>query len=66
MKDVNGLVHTVFSGLFPLVIKDVTDKGKRIVVGARTLRDTAVCPACRALSGRVHGYHGRTMADLPM
>lgn len=46
---------TVFSGISPLVIEDVVDEGERVVVRART-------PG----SGRVHGYHWRTVADLPI
>ncbi|MGW1047533.1 ISL3 family transposase, partial [Streptomyces sp. NPDC002547] len=50
VKDVNELVQTVFSGLFPLVVEDVVDEGERIVVRARTPRDTAICPVCGASS----------------
>ncbi|MEU5431173.1 transposase family protein, partial [Streptomyces olivoreticuli] len=66
MKNVNELVQTVFSGLSPLVIGDVADEGERIVVRARTPQDTADCPVCGASSGRVHGYHWRTVADVPV
>lgn len=66
MKDVNELVQTVFSGLFPLVIEDVTDEGERIVVRARTPQEAAVCPVCGASSGRVHSYQVRTVADVPV
>nr|WP_172388094.1 ISL3 family transposase [Streptomyces sp. MNP-20] len=66
VKDVNELVQTVFSGLSPLVIEDVVDEGERIVVRARTPQDTADCPVCGASSGRVHGYHWRTVADVPV
>ncbi len=64
--DVNELVQTVFSGLFPLVMEDVADEGERIVVRARTPQGTAVCPVCGASSGRVHGYHWRAVADVPV
>ncbi|WP_268977967.1 ISL3 family transposase [Streptomyces sp. GS7] len=64
--DVNELVQTVFSGLSPLVIEGVVDEGERIVVRARTPQDSAVCPVCRASSGRVHGYRWRTVADVPV
>ncbi|MFI6062664.1 hypothetical protein [Streptomyces sp. NPDC051286] len=50
-------MKTVFSGLSSLVIEDVVDEGERIVMWARTPKDTAVCPVCGASSGRVHGYH---------
>lgn len=66
VEDVNRLVQAVFSGLSPLVIEDVADEGEQIVVRARTPRDTAVCPRCGASSGRVHGYHWRTVADVPI
>lgn len=56
----------VFSGLSPLAIEGVVDEGERIVVRARTPKDTAVCPVCGTLSGRVHGYHWRTVADVPV
>ncbi|MEH0626514.1 ISL3 family transposase [Streptomyces stelliscabiei] len=56
----------MFSGLSPLVMEDVVDEGERIVVRARTPLDTAVCPVCGASSGRVHGYHWRTVADVPV
>lgn len=66
MKDVNELVQTVFSGLFPLVVEDMVDEGGRIVVRARTPQDIAACPVCGASSGRVHGYQLRTVADVPV
>jgi transposase len=66
VKNVNELVQMVFSGLSPLVIEDVADEGERIVVRARTPQETAVCPVCGASSGRVHGYHWRTVADVPV
>ncbi|SCF24116.1 zinc-finger of transposase IS204/IS1001/IS1096/IS1165 [Micromonospora echinospora] len=66
MEDVNKLVQVVFSGLFPLVVEDVIDEGGGIVVRARTPQDTAVCPMCGASSGRVHGYHWRAVADVPV
>jgi transposase len=47
-------------------MEDVVDEGERIVVRARTPLDTAVCPVCGASSGRVHGYHWRTVADVPV
>ncbi len=66
MEDISELVQAVFSGLSPLIVEDVVDQGERIVVGARTPQDTAVCPLCGASSGRVHGYHWRTAADVPV
>jgi transposase len=60
------LVSTVFSGLSALVIEDVRDAGEVICVRART-RDLAVaCPGCGTATTRVHGYHERTAADVPV
>ena len=66
MIDAMELVGTVFSGLSALVIDDVEDAGEEICVRART-RDGAVpCPACGEETMRVHGYHERTAADVPV
>ena len=56
----------MFSGLSPLVVEDVVDEGERILVRARTPRGQAARPGCGVPSGRVHGYHERTVADLPV
>src|SRR5690242_3431569 len=66
MIDVTGFVGTVFSGLSALVIEDVEDAGEVIVVQARTRGGAAACPGCGAQTGRVHGYHERTAADVPV
>lgn len=66
VNDVNELVQTVFSGLSTLVTEDVGDEGGRVVVRARTPEDAAVRPVCGASSDRVHGYHWRTVADVPV
>ncbi|MEU7473533.1 ISL3 family transposase [Streptomyces sp. NPDC044984] len=56
----------VLPGLFPLVVEEVADEGERIVVRARTPQEAAICPVCGASTGRVHGYHWRTVADVPV
>lgn len=64
--DVNSLVSAVFSGSSVLVVEDVVDCGDAVVVTART-RDVAVaCPVCRTPTGKVHGYHRRTVTDVPV
>ncbi|MEU1827554.1 ISL3 family transposase [Streptomyces abikoensis] len=64
--DVNSLVGTVFSGLSVLAIEDVADDGDAVVVTART-RDVAVaCPVCGTPTAKVHGYHRRTVRDVPV
>ncbi|MEU5324346.1 transposase family protein, partial [Streptomyces sp. NPDC021056] len=47
-----------------MVIEDVTDEGERISVRARTPEGPVPCPGCGAPSGRVHGFHLRTVADV--
>jgi transposase len=54
----------MFSGLSVLVIEDIRDAGEAIVVRARTRAVAVACPGCGAETGRVHGYHERTAADV--
>jgi transposase len=63
--DVRGLAGIVFSGLSSLVIEDVTDQDGVIAVRARTAGGPVPCPRCGGLTGHVHGYHERTLADVP-
>ncbi|WP_449657637.1 transposase family protein, partial [Streptomyces doebereineriae] len=66
MVDINSLMGTVFSGLSALVVEDVADGGDVVVVSART-RDGAVpCPVCGTPTAKVHGYHRRTVRDVPV
>jgi transposase len=55
----------VFSGLSSLVIEDVADQDEVIVVRARTPGGPVPCPGCDGLTGHVHGYYERTVADVP-
>ncbi|MEU1600477.1 ISL3 family transposase [Streptomyces sp. NPDC005708] len=66
MRDVNELVATAFSGLGPLTVEDVVDEDERIWVRARTSEGPTACPGCGAETTRVHGYHLRTVADVPV
>jgi len=66
MQEVNCLVATVFSGLSALVIDDVADGGEVIRVLARTRDVPCPCPVCGIPTGKMHGYHGRTVADVPV
>jgi transposase len=64
--DVDSLVGTVFSGLSTLVVEDVAESGGMVLLSART-RDVAVpCPVCGTATAKVHGYHHRTVKDLPV
>ncbi|CAL9328304.1 ISL3 family transposase IS469 [Streptomyces sp. enrichment culture] len=65
MRDVNELVGVVFSGLASLVVEDVADEGEFIRVQARTRDDPVQCPVCGQPTGRMHGIHRHTIADVP-
>ncbi len=62
----NIAVGLAFSGLSALVLDDVVDEGSRVVVRARTAPGPAVCSRCGAASAKLHSYHRRTVADLPV
>jgi transposase len=66
MLDAMSVVGIVFSGLSALVIDGVEDAGDTIVVRARTRSEPAACPGCGTETARVHGYHERTPADVPV
>ncbi len=55
----------MFSGLSSLVIEEVADLDGVIVVRARTAGGPVPCPRCGGRTGQVHGYYGRTVADVP-
>src|SRR5215831_251681 len=61
-----ALVGTVFSGLSALVIEDVEAAGEVVCVRARTRDGPVACPGCGTQTARVHGYYGRTVADVPV
>ena len=56
----------MFSGLSALVLEDVQDAGELICVRARTAGRAVACPGCGTGTARVHGYYGRTVADVPV
>ncbi len=66
MRDANSLTAVVFSGLSALVIEDVADDGEVIRVIARTRDAPVPCPVCGVATERLHGYHVRTVADVPV
>ena len=66
MGDEERLASTVFSGLSALVIEDVQNAGEVILVRARTPGRAMACPDCGTETARVHGYHERMAADVPV
>lgn len=66
MAEVAKLVDVVFSGLSALSIESVNDAGDIIVVRASTRDDAVACPSCGTPSDRVHAFHERIPADVPV
>jgi transposase len=60
------LAGVVFSGLSALSVEGVEDAGDAVVVRASTKGGAVACPACGMLTGRVHAFHERIMADVPV
>jgi hypothetical protein len=56
----------MFSGLAPLVVEAIERDGESIRVRARTPDAAVTCPGCGAETQRVHGYHDRVVADVPV
>ncbi|MFH9355419.1 transposase family protein, partial [Kitasatospora sp. NPDC017646] len=56
----------MFSGLSALVVEGVTGECGVIRVTARTREDPVPCPLCGTPTGRVHGFHHRMVADVPV
>jgi transposase len=66
VHDVSLLINVVFAGLSPLVVEEVADRDGVILVRARTPGGPSLCPGCGTSSERVHAYHERTVADVPL
>ncbi|WP_229799134.1 ISL3 family transposase [Planomonospora parontospora] len=66
MLEIDALAGVVFSRLSALVIEDMVDEGDLIRVVARTRDDPVPGPVCGTPTGRVHGFCGRMIADLPV
>jgi transposase len=60
------LVGVVFSGLSALSVEGVEEAGDVVVVRASTKGDAVACPVCGTLTGRVHAFHERIPADVPV
>ncbi|NKX56405.1 ISL3 family transposase, partial [Arthrobacter sp. E918] len=66
MVDAKMLVGMVFSGLSALVIEEIEDTGGVIVVRASTRGGAVECPSCGTPTRRVHAFHERAPADVPV
>ena len=56
----------MLAGLSSLVIEGVADQNGMIVIQARTAGGPVACPRCGTRTSQVHGYCGRSAADLPV
>ncbi len=59
-------LKVVFPQLAVVLIDRVVDEGPVVRIAARTRAGPVACPRCGTLTGRVHGYHRRRLADLPV
>jgi len=60
------LIKTLLPELSSLVIDDVIDQGRVVRVLARTQILPVACPLCDQPTERVHAYHRRQIAALPV
>lgn len=56
----------MFPGLSSLVVEDVVATGSVLRITARSAMSSAPCPRCGTESRRVHAWHLRRLADLPV
>ncbi|MEV8517733.1 transposase family protein [Dactylosporangium sp. NPDC051484] len=49
-----------------MVVDQVDDQGETVRVRARTRSAAVACPGCGWRTRRVHAYHVRRLADLPV
>jgi transposase len=56
----------LFAGLSSLVLEEVAHQGPVLQVRARTAKVPVGCPRCGTLTRRVHAYHRRRLADVPV
>ena len=66
MLDALVLVRAVFAGLDGLVVQDVEECDGGLVVAVTTRGGPVGCPVCGRLSSRLHAWHERGPADLPV
>ncbi|WP_426636017.1 transposase family protein [Planosporangium sp. 12N6] len=60
------MIKVVFPQLSAMLIDEVVEQGQGLRVRARTPPAAVACPQCGQPSTRVHAYHLRCLADLPV
>lgn len=60
------MIKTLFPQLSLLVIDEVVGEDRVLRVRARTSTAAVSCPQCKQPADRVHAYHLRRLADLPV
>ena len=66
MIDVKSLWGLCFPGCLCWSSRTSRTRARRSCVRARTRGEAVACPGCGAETARVHGYHERTAADVPV
>ncbi|MEV4289289.1 ISL3 family transposase [Nonomuraea bangladeshensis] len=60
------MVNVLFPHLAAVEIEQIDRQDSQIRVKARTRGDPVRCPSCGTVTGKVHGYHQRRLADRPV
>jgi len=61
----DACLEIFFPHLSGLVIEDMVDRGRYVLLTARTPDGPARCPGCGTTSSRPHGHYRRLLQDLP-
>lgn len=59
------IVDVVFPHLDAVLVERVEREGDAVRVVARSRGEPAPCPSCGTVTGKVHGYYQRRLADSP-
>jgi transposase len=60
------LIKMLFPDLSSLLVDEVIDQGAALQIRARTPATAVPCPRCGRLAERVHAYHPRRLATVPI
>src|SRR5579875_1870490 len=59
------IVDVIFPRLAAVEVEQVERQGAVVRVVARSRGDPVACPSCGTVTGKVHGYYRRRLADTP-
>ncbi|WP_345718728.1 transposase family protein [Kineosporia mesophila] len=63
LDDLAGLL---FPGVPSVAVESVVDQAALVRLECRSIVEEAACPGCGSVSGRVHAWCARTLADVAM